>query len=160
MNVHLIFFISINPSHFLYFLRLKLFFSREYFSQLRPYFKHRSIVIQFIEHLWSNMIESSKVSFVRKILKEQGIYDVSSTSFNDTDAFSNDGKKIMFWKKFFFISLFIFLIENDFQISKSLNESNRNHSTWNPNNRYTRAFLNDLLSYLKYWITPRFTDKK
>jgi hypothetical protein len=106
------------------------------------------------------MIESSKVSFVRKILKEQGIYDVSSTSFNDTDAFSNDGKKIMFWKKFFFISLFIFLIENDFQISKSLNESNRNHSTWNPNNRYTRAFLNDLLSYLKYWITPRFNDKK
>jgi hypothetical protein len=103
------------------------------------------------------MIESSKVSFLKKILKEQGIYDVSFTSFNDTDAFSNDGIKRMFWKKFFFLS---FLIENDFQINKSLNESNGNHSTWNPNNRYTRAFLNDLLSYLKYWITPRFTDKK
>jgi len=103
------------------------------------------------------MIESSKVSFVRKILKEQGIYDVSSTSFNDTDGFCNDGIKRMFWKKFFFIS---FLIENDSRISKSLNESNRNHSTWNPNNRYTRAFLNDLLSYLKYWITPRFNEKK
>jgi hypothetical protein len=50
------------------------------------------------------MIESSKVSFLKKILKEQGIYDVSSTSFNETDAFCNDGKKRMFWNKFFFIS--------------------------------------------------------
>jgi hypothetical protein len=29
------------------------------------------------------MIESSKVAFVKKILKEQGLPDISSTSFND-----------------------------------------------------------------------------
>ncbi|CAF0765196.1 unnamed protein product [Adineta steineri] len=115
-------------------------FHKEYFPQFRPYFKHRSIVIQFIEHLWSNMIEFSKVSFVKKILKEQGIYDVSTTNFSDTETFSND--------------------ENDSQLSKSLNESNRSISTWNTNNRYSRSFINELLSYLKYSVTPRFIDKK
>jgi hypothetical protein len=29
------------------------------------------------------MIESSKVAFVKKILKEQGNSDISTTSFND-----------------------------------------------------------------------------
>jgi len=29
------------------------------------------------------MIESSKVAFVKKILKEQGICDISTTNFND-----------------------------------------------------------------------------
>ncbi|CAF0880368.1 unnamed protein product [Adineta steineri] len=115
-------------------------FHKEYFPQFRPYFKHRSIVIQFIEHLWSNMIEFSKVSFVKKILKEQGIYDVSTRNFNDTETFSND--------------------ENDSQLSKSLNESDRSISTWNTNNRYSRSFINELLSYLKYSVTPRFIDKK
>lgn len=37
------------------------------------------------------MIESSKVAFVKKILKEQGIYDVSTKNLNDADTFSNDG---------------------------------------------------------------------
>jgi hypothetical protein len=60
-----------------------LFFFREYFCQFRPYFKHRSIALQFVEHLWTNMIESSKVAFVKKILKEQGICDISTTNFND-----------------------------------------------------------------------------
>ncbi|CAF1108397.1 unnamed protein product [Rotaria sordida] len=114
-------------------------FHKEYFSQFRPYFKHYSIVIQFIEHLWLNMIESSKVSFVKKKLKEHGVCDISSKSYNDTDTFSND--------------------ENDSQINKSINETNRNISTLNANNKYSRSFINDLLSYCKHWITPRFFDK-
>jgi hypothetical protein len=68
-----------------------LFFCREYFPQIRPYFKNRSIVIQLIEHLWSNMIESSKVAFLEKILKEQDIHNRSPNHSNDTDTFSNDG---------------------------------------------------------------------
>ena len=70
-----------------------MFSFREYFSQFRPYFKQYSIVVQFIEHLWLNMIESSKVSFVKKKLKEQGICDESTKNFNDTNTFSNDGMK-------------------------------------------------------------------
>jgi hypothetical protein len=102
------------------------------------------------------MIESSKVSFLKKILKEQGIYDVSSTSFNDTDALSNAGKKILSIDA---ILVYLFL-ENDSQMSDSLNELNRSVSTWNANKSYTRGFLNDLLLYFKHWITPRFNDKK
>jgi hypothetical protein len=90
MNVHLTFFIS--KLSIFSFRLFDFVFLREYFPQVRPYFKHRSIVIQFIEHLWSNTIESSKVSFVKKILKKQGLYDLS-TSFNDGDTFSNDGTK-------------------------------------------------------------------
>jgi len=138
------------------FLCRKSFICREYFPQLRPYFKHRSIVIQLIEHLWSNMIESSKVSFLKKILKEQGIYDVSSTSFNDTDALSNAGKKMLSIDA---ILLYLSL-ENDSQMSDSLNELNRSVSTWNANKSYTRGFLNDLLLHFKHWITPRFIDRK
>ncbi|CAF2943107.1 unnamed protein product [Rotaria sp. Silwood2] len=114
-------------------------FHNEYFSQFRPYFKHYSIAIQFIEHLWLNMIESSKVSFVKKKLKEHGACDSSTKCYNDTDTFSND--------------------ENDSQINKSINESNRSISTLNANNKYSRGFINDLLSYCKHWITPRFIDK-
>jgi len=29
------------------------------------------------------MLESSKVAFVKKILKEQGSYDISTTTYND-----------------------------------------------------------------------------
>ncbi|UJR34984.1 hypothetical protein I4U23_027763 [Adineta vaga] len=112
-------------------------FHNEYFLQFRPFFKHRSIVIQFIEHLWSNMTETAKVSFVKKILKEQGIYDISSRNFHENESFLND--------------------ENDSQTNKSLNGS---LPIWNTNNRYSRSFINDLLSYMKYSITPRFIDKK
>ncbi|CAF1006570.1 unnamed protein product [Adineta ricciae] len=115
-------------------------FRNEYFLQFRPYFKHRPIVTQFIEHLWSNMTEPGKVSFVKKILKEQGIYDISSRNFHENETFSND--------------------ENDFQINKSLNENRANLPTWKTDNNYSRSFINDLLNYMKYSITPRFTDKK
>ncbi|CAF3381007.1 unnamed protein product [Rotaria sp. Silwood1] len=114
-------------------------FHSEYFSQFRPYFKHHSIAIQFIEHLWLNMIESSKVSFVKKKLKEHGVCDRSGKSYNATDTFSND--------------------ENDSQINRSINESNRSLSTLNANNKYSRGFINDLLSYCKHWMAPRFIDK-
>ncbi|CAF3314926.1 unnamed protein product [Rotaria socialis] len=114
-------------------------FHKEYFSQFRPYFKHYSIAVQFIEHLWLNMIESSKLSFVKKKLKEQGIDDLFTKSYNDTDTFSND--------------------ENDSQISRSLNETNQNIVTLNGNHKYSRAFVNDLLYFCKHWITPRFIDK-
>ncbi|CAF3983726.1 unnamed protein product [Rotaria magnacalcarata] len=114
-------------------------FHKEYFSQFRPYFKHYSIAVQFIEHLWLNMIESSKLSFVKKKLKEQGIDDLFTKSYNDTDTFSND--------------------ENDSQISRSLNDTNQNIVTLNGNHKYSRGFVNDLLYFCKHWITPRFIDK-
>jgi hypothetical protein len=90
------------------------------------------------------MIESSKVAFVKKILKEQGLPDISSTSFNDGK--NNENK----------INSSILFVENDSQLSKSLNESNRLNST----NKYSRGFINDFLSYLKHSITPRFVDIK
>ena len=66
---------------------------REYFSQFRPYFKHRAIVKQFVDHLWNHMGESSKVACVKRMLKEQGMSDVSTVTFNDSDFYSNDGKR-------------------------------------------------------------------
>jgi len=39
-----------------------------------------------------------------------------------------------------------------------LNKSNRNLSILNSDNKYSRTFINDFLSYLKHWITPRFID--
>jgi len=77
-------------------------------------------------------LNHQKWHLLKKILKEQGIYDISTTSFND---------------------------ENDSQLSKTLDESNRSILTYNSNNKYSRGFINDFLSYLKYWITPRFIDK-
>lgn len=80
---------------------LKFFFGsiREYFAQIRPYFKHRSIAQQLLEHLWNNMIESSKVAFVKKILKEQKFTEISSTNFND-------GMKIDDWSTIDLLFLF------------------------------------------------------
>jgi hypothetical protein len=65
-----------------------LFCFREYFPQFCPYFKNRSIAIQLIEHFWSNMIESSKVAFIKKSFKEQ---DINNGSSNQNETFSNDG---------------------------------------------------------------------
>lgn len=86
MNVHLIF--SISKSFLIYSKEFYIkknveHFFREYFSQFRPYFKNHPIAVQFVEHLWKNMMESSKVAFVRKVLKEQGNYDHSTTDYND-----------------------------------------------------------------------------
>lgn len=107
-------------------------FYKEYFCQIRVYFKHRSIASQLIEHLWTNMGEQSKVSFIRKVLREQGLPDIQTNNFND---------------------------ENDFESTKSLNESNLNQNeTLHFHNKYSRGFIQDFLSYLKCSIAPRSNE--
>ena len=39
------------------------------------------------------MSEASKVACVKRMLKKQGMSDVSTVSFNDSDFYSNDGKE-------------------------------------------------------------------
>ena len=59
---------------------------REYLPELRPYFHHRGIARQLLEHLWSNMIESSKVSFLKKMLKDPHL---ATLQWNQSN---NDGR--------------------------------------------------------------------
>lgn len=63
------------------------FFRREYLQELRPYFHHRAVARQLIEHLWSNMIESSKVAFLKKMLKDPHL---STLHWNPSN---NDGRE-------------------------------------------------------------------
>lgn len=51
-------------------------------------------------------MESSKVSFVKKKLKEEGVYELSKKSYHDTEIYSNDG--ILSFKKNIFHKILIF----------------------------------------------------
>ena len=97
------------------------------------------------------MIDSSKVAFVKKILKEQKFAnEISSTNFND-------GKSRL---RRSVLDSSVFLSENDCQVEKSFNQSSENLLVVHSRNRYNRGFVNDLLSFLKHFIPPRFVDMK
>jgi hypothetical protein len=92
------------------------------------------------------MIESSKVAFIKKLSKNKIFMmdlQIKMTHFQ------------MMVIIFSLISL-LFNLENDSQLDKS----DENNSILNLNNKYSRAFLNDLLFYFKHCIHPRFTDMK
>jgi len=67
-------------------------FHHEYFPQFRSFFKNSSIVRQLVEHLWTNMTDFAKVSFVKKILKDQGASHLSTIQLNNEENEMNSSR--------------------------------------------------------------------